>query len=182
MDNIPFGLADITIGEGTEAIKFDGQGLFQVEGGEVTLTPIFQEINVADFGEAVYDKILTGYNGTVTFTAAQSTIATIQAALNATETITDTTTSEVVGLMDAKIGTSLRSKAKKITIHPRIMGTDKSMDIVIYKAASDGDFTKNHANEQGNIPISLTMMPRDGMDVSKPGNFFYIGSKDPNAA
>lgn len=177
---IPFGLADITVGEGEEAISFNGLDFFQADGGEVTLTPVFQDISVADFGESVYDKILTGYNGGITFVAAQATIKTLQAALAASETITDTATSTVVGLMDSKIGTSLRSKAKKVTIHPRIMGEDKSLDITIYKMAADGDFTRSFANEQGNVSISMSMFPRDGMDTSKPGNFFYIGPKDPN--
>lgn len=179
---IPFGLADITIGEGAEAVKFDGKDYFQADGGEVTLTPVFQDINIADFGESVYDKILTGYTGTFTFVAAQNDMKTIQIALSASESITDTVTSEVTGLMDAKIGTSLRSKAKKVTIHPRTMGADNSLDINIYKMASDGDFTKSFANEQGNQSVSMSMLPRDGMDVSKPGNFFYIGDTDPNAA
>jgi hypothetical protein len=178
---IPFGLADITIGDGVEAIKFDGKDHFQAEGGEVTLTPIFQDITIADTGDAIFDKILTGYNGSFTFVAAQATIKTLQAALAASEVITDTATSTDVGLMDAKIGTSLRSKAKKVIIHPRIMGEDKSLDITIYKMAADGDFTRSYANEQGNVSVSLTMFPRDDMDTSKPGNFFYIGPNDPNA-
>lgn len=178
---IPFGLADITIGEGVDALKFDGLAYFQADGGEVTLTPIFQDINLADFGESVFDKVLTGYNGTVTFVAAQATVKTIQLALSASEEITATEGGAVVGLMDSKIGTSLRSKAKKVTIHPRIMGADKSLDINIYKMASDGDFTRNFANEQGNVSISMSMFPRDGMDTSKPGNFYYIGGTDPNA-
>lgn len=179
---IPFGLADITIGEGTDIVQFDGKTYFQADGGELTLTPIFQDITIQDFGESVYDRILTGYNGTLSFVAAQQDLKIIQLALAATDTITDATTSETVGLMDAKIGTSLRSKAKKVTIHPRIMGTDTSLDIHIYKMVADGDFTRSFANEQGNIPVSMSLLPRDGMDVSKPGNFFYIGNVDPNAA
>jgi hypothetical protein len=178
---IPFGLADITIGEGAEAVSFNGKDYFQAEGGEITLTPVYQDIVIADFGESIYDKILTGYNGTLTFVAAQETLDVIEVALSATEAITDTTTSEKVGLMDAKIGTSLRSKAKKVIIHPRIMGTDLSLDINLYKMASDGEFTKSFANEQGNRSVSMSLLPRDGMDVTKPGNFFYVGSTDPNA-
>lgn len=181
-EEIPFGLADITVGEGAEAITFDGSEYFQAEGGELTLTPVFQDITIADTGESVFDKILTGFNGSLTFVAAQATIKTIQSALSAVDTITDTVSGEVKGLMDAKIGTSLRSKAKKVVIHPRIMGSDKSMDITIYKMAADGDFTRSYANEQGNLSVTMSVFPRDGMDVSKPGNFFYIGATDPNAA
>ncbi len=179
---IPFGLSDITIGEGTDIIKFDGLSYFQADGGELVLTPVYQDILIADFGESVYDKILTGYNGTLTFVAAQEDLKVIQLALAASEAITDTSTNTQVGLMDAKIGTSLRSKAKKVNIHPRIMGTDKSLDINLYKMAADGDFTRAFANTQGNVPISMSLLPRNGMDVSKPGNFYYIGATDPNAA
>ncbi|MCM3651331.1 hypothetical protein [Metabacillus litoralis] len=179
---IPFGLADITIGEGADIVKFDGLEFFQADGGELTLTPVFQDITIADFGESVYDKILTGYNGTFTFVAAQDDLKILQLALSASEPIIETAGSTTVGMMDAKIGTSLRSKAKKVTIHPRTMGADKSLDIVIYKMASDGDLTKSFANAQGNQSVSMSMLPRDGMDVSKPGNFFYIGATDPNVA
>lgn len=183
-DNIqvPFGLANITIGEGADAITFDGAANFQAEGGEVTLTPILQEINIADFGESVYDEIITGYNGNVTIVAAEDKIEMMKLALSASEDITDSTSGDTVGLMDAKIGTSLRSKAKKVTIHPRnLPASDKSKDIVIYKMASNGDYTRSFANEQGNVQIELNMYPRDGMDASKPGNFFYRGAIDPNA-
>lgn len=179
---IPFGLADITIGEGDEAINFNGLDYFQADGGEITLTPVLQDITIADFGESVYDQIVTGYTGSLTFVAAQDNIEIIQIALSASEAITDTTSGKTVGLMDARVGTSLRTKAKKVTIHPRLMGADKSLDIVLYKSASNGDFTKGFANEQGNQSVTMGMYPRDGMDVSKPGNFFYIGATDPNAA
>jgi hypothetical protein len=178
---IPFGLADITIGEGADLIKFDGKEFLQGDGGEITLTPVLQDITVADFGESVYDQIVTGYTGELTFVAAQNHIKVLQAALSASEAITDSTSGEVVGLMDAKVGTSLRSKAKKVTIHPRVLGADKSFDITLYKMASNGDFTKSFANEQGNQEVTMGLYPRDGFDANKPGNFFYIGPTDPNA-
>lgn len=181
-EKIPFGLADITIGEGADAITFDGKTYLQADGGEVTISPILQEITIADFGDSVYDEIINGYEGTVTIVAAERTLKTIQAALSYTDPITDTTSGTTVGLMDAKVGSSMRSRGKKVRIHPRIMGTDKSLDIVIYKMAASGEFTNSYANEQGNLEITLKMYPRDGFDASKPGNFFYIGDKDPNAA
>ncbi|MEE6134618.1 hypothetical protein [Priestia sp. GS2] len=179
---VPFGLADITIGEGAEAITFDGAANFQADGGEVTLTPILQEVKIADFGESVYDEVVTGYTGRVLIVAAEDKIQMMKLALSSSEDITSTTNSEVVGLMDAKIGTSLRKKAKKVRIHPRSLpATDKSKDIVIYKMASNGEFNRSFANEQGNVQIELNMYPRDGMDASKPGNFFYRGPVDPNS-
>lgn len=179
---VPFGLADITIGEGSDAIKFDGKANFQADGGEVTLTPITQEVKLADLGDSVYTEIVTGHTGKVSIVAAEDTIEMVKLALSATEDITDATSGKLVGVTDAKIGTSLRNKAKKVTIHPRMLPPeDKSKDIVIYKMASNGDFTRSFANEQGKVQIELNMYPRDGMDASKPGNFYYRGGLDPNA-
>lgn len=183
VENIPFGLADITVekADGTK-ISFNGKDYLQVEGGEVTLTPSYSDISFADFGDSVYDQYIQGYTGAVNFTAGQQDLEVMQTAMSYLDTITDTANPETpVGLMDAKIGTSMRARAGKVTIHPRTMGTDKSLDIVIYKMAATGEFTRSYANEQGKIPISYNMFPRDGFDVSKPGNFFYIGPKDPNA-
>lgn len=180
-ENIPFGLADFIIGEGENEVRFDGSNEFQMEGGELTFTPLLGDIVVADFGESIYDQIITGYEGSVTVSAAQQTLENLKLAMSYTEEITDSASSEVTGLMDSKIGTSMRSKAQKVRIHPRKMGSDSSLDIVVYKMASNGEFTRSFANEQGNIPMTFTMYPRDGMDAQKPGNFFYVGNTDPNA-
>lgn len=182
IEKIPFGLADITVtkSDGT-TISFNGKDYLQVEGGEVSLSPSYADISFADFGDSVYDQYIQGYTGTVTLTAGQQDIKVMQAAMSYLDSITDTAGGETVGLMDAKIGTSMRERAGKVTIHPRTMGDDKSLDINIYKMAATGEFTRSYANEQGNIPITYNMFPRDGFDANKPGNFFYIGAKDPNA-
>ena len=180
VERIPFGLADFIVGEGENEVRFDGADEFQFEGGELTFTPILQDINVADFGESIYDQRITGYEGSVTISAAQQTLENLKLAMSYTEEITDSTSGEVTGLMDARIGTSMRKKAQKIRIHPRSMGDDNSLDIVVYKMGSNGEFTRSYANEQGNVPMAFTMYPRDGMNASKPGNFFYVGGTDPN--
>ncbi|MFC0188489.1 hypothetical protein ACFFJY_09340 [Fictibacillus aquaticus] len=180
VSKIPFGLADITIGEGADIIKFDGKENLQAEGGEVSISPILEEMKIADFGDSTYDEYVNGYEGEVKIIAAKPTIKLMQLAMSYADAITDTTTSEVVGLMDSKIGTSMRDRAKKITIHPRVMGTDKSLDINLYKMAAVGELTRAYENAQGNLEITLKLYPRDGFDANKPGNFFYIGPKDPN--
>lgn len=182
-EKIPFGMADITIGTGPDAIVFDGATNLQAEGGEITLEPSFEDIVIADFGTSAYDKRFTGMDGTVTIVAAEDTIKMLELAMNYAETITETADpATTVGLMDGKIGASMRAKAKQITIHPRqLPASDKSMDITIYKAASIGGFTKSFANSQGNRTIEFSMFPRDGFDAKKPGNFYYVGGKDPNA-
>ncbi|POD46288.1 hypothetical protein BKM15_25955 [Pseudomonas syringae pv. syringae] len=181
-DGFEFGLADITVGEGVDAVVFDGVNFFQAEGGEGSLEPIFEDITIADFGGSIYNRIFTGLNGTVTVRAANRTLKMLNQVLGWTDTITDTTTSTIVGIMDTKIGTSMRERAKKVTIHPRnLPTTDKSQDIVIYKMGAEGSYDFAFGNELRTNELTFTMYPRDGLDVKKPGNFFYIGPKDPNA-
>ena len=178
---IPFGMSNFTIGEGENIMKFDGKDQLQAEGGEVTLTPVFEDINIADFGPAVYDKIFVGMETAVTIVAAEDTIKIMELALGATTTITATDGGATVGLMDAAIGTSMRSKGKRVSIHPRNFDVnDKDSDITIYKMIADGEYTRSAANEQGNVTVTLTGLPRDGMEPDKPGNFYYIGGTDPH--
>lgn len=181
-ERIPFGLADIIIGEGENEVRFDGAANFQAEGGEVTLTPMLEDITVADLGNGVYDQRVSGWEGSVTFVAAEESIEVLELALAAVEPITDAEGVNTTGLMDSRIGTSMRTKAKKVRIHPRQYPADfTDYDINIYKMASTEGLTRSNANEQGNISVTLNMYPRDGMDADKPGNFFFIGGTDPNA-
>ncbi|MYL44587.1 hypothetical protein GLV94_02930 [Virgibacillus halodenitrificans] len=178
---IVFGLADITIGDGVDALTFNGTDYLQAEGGELSLTPQFQDITVEDFGEVPIEKRLSGWEGQLKVVAAEEDAKILELALGATEDITDSVSSEVVGSMDAKIGTKL--KGQKVVIHPRSLpASDKSRDITIYQMASTEGLTRSYANEQGNVEITLTLLPRQGFDASKPGNFFYRGGTDPNAA
>jgi len=175
-----FGLADIAIGEGADRIEFDGENYLQAEGGSLNLTPQYTEFTVADFGETIVERRLSGWEGTVTIVAAQEDADILELALASTESITDTASSEVVGAMDAKMGTKL--KGRKVTIHPRVLPENvKDMDWTIYNMASTEGFEREYNPEQGNVTITLTMMPREGFDASKPGNFFYRGPVDPNA-
>lgn len=181
-DPIVFGPADIIVGEGADALKFDGKDYLQVEGGEITLTPSFADENFIDFGESPYDRRVTGYEGQLTFSIGQESAKLLKLALAASQSITDTTSGEVVGVTDAAIGASMRAKAQKVTIHPRgLPASDKSRDITIYKMASTGDFSRAYGIEQGTIQIQLDMFPRDNFDASKGANFFYTGPVDPNA-
>lgn len=179
---IPFGMSDIKVGEDTDVLDFNGKDHLQAEGAELTLTPIFEEINLPDYGGGVYDKRLTGWEAQLTITAAEESIDILEAGMMATAKITDTTSGETVGLTDAKIGTSLRALGKRVNIHPRDLGADKSLDVTIYKMASDGEFSRTFANEQGNVTIQLTMFIKDDADPTKDGNFFYWGPTDPNTA
>lgn len=174
-----FGVADITVGEGEDQIKFDGKEYLQAEGGSLELTPQYQEFTFADFGETVVERRLSGWEGQVTIVAGEEDAKILELALASTESITDTDGGED-GAMDAKIGTKL--EGRKVRIHPRVLPDSiKDRDWTIYNMASTEGFSREYNQEQGNVEITLTMMPREGFDASKPGNFFFRGGTDPNA-
>jgi hypothetical protein len=179
---IPFGLADFTIGEGAEIIKFDGKENFQADGGEISIEPILEAVNVADFGASDYDDFVNGYTGEITIVGAEHNLKLIELAMAYSDKVMSTGASPaMIGLTDAKVGTSMRAKGKKMVIHPRDMGTDVSLDINLYKVASVGAYGRTFANEQGQNELTFKMYPRDGADASKGANFYYIGNTDPNA-
>lgn len=175
-----FGVADIEIGEGADQIKFDGKEYLQAEGGSLSLTPQYTDFTFADFGETVVERRLAGWEGEVTIVAGQEDADILELALASTEAITDTGSGGATGAMDARIGTKL--VGHKVRIHPRLLPQSaKDLDWNIYNMASIGGFEREYNQEQGNVTITLTMMPREGFDASKPGNFFYRGGTDPNA-
>lgn len=179
-DNYIFGVADIYIGEGKDQISFDGKEYLQAEGGSLSLTPQYTDFQFADFGETVVQRRLAGWEGEVTIVAGQEDAKILELALASTEPITDTGSDGETGVMDAKIGTKL--KGRKVRIHPRVLPDSiKDMDWTIYNMASTEGFEREYNAEQGNVTITLTMMPRSEFDASKPANFFYRGGVDPNA-
>lgn len=173
-----FGVADIEIGEGDDKIKFDGKEYLQAEGGSLELTPQYEEFTFEDFGETVVERRLSGWEGQVSIVAGQEDSKILELALASTEPIKDTDGGED-GAMDAAIGTKV--KGRKVRIHPRILPDSiKDRDWTVYNMASTEGFSREYNQEQGNVEITLTMMPREGFDASKPGNFFYRGGVDPN--
>lgn len=174
-----FGMADITIGKGEDAFKFDGKDFLQVEGGNVSITPMFADIQFADFGEVVVQKRVSGYEGSVTLTVGQEDERILDLAIGALTKITDVGDG-TGGVTDAKIGTVL--KGHEVRIHPRdLPESTKDEDWVLYNCASTEGFERDYNAEQGSVSITLTMMPREGFDASSDGNFFYRGGTDPNA-
>ena len=174
-----FGVADIIIGEGEGQVKFDGKDYLQAEGGSISLVPSYTEFTFEDFGETIVERRLAGWEGTITVVAGQEDSKLLDLALSSTEKVTDVESGDN-GVMDAKIGTKL--VGHRVTIHPRHLPADeKDMDWVLYNCASTEGLERDYNAEQGNYTITLTMMPREDFDASKPGNFFYRGAKDPNA-
>ena len=180
--DVEFGMADFIFDEGLDTeLRFDGKlceenSLLQAEGGSVELTPILEDITIADFGNGNFDQVVVGWEGTVTIAASKSTLDVISKTLSGTVSVTDE--NQIVSVTDAPIGSSLRAGARSLRIHPRGMGTDTSEDIVIHKVANAGGLTKAFANEQGSYEMEFSIFPKDCADASQPNNYFYIG-QDP---
>lgn len=189
LDGIIYGMADVIITnpDGT-TVSFDGKvtdngtSFLQAEGAEFSFKPTFNDIKTADTGESNLDDRVSGYDLTVKLTATQEDLKLLEFALAGVSAIKDTGNTNTIGLTDAPLGASNRKRAGKVTIHPRERGADKSRDITIYKAAAKSDFTRAYKNQQGTFDIELQAYPRDGFDMSKPGNYFFMGATDPNAA
>lgn len=178
-----FGLADITIekADGT-FLRFDGKEYLQADGGEINLTPVYRELTFKDSGDTVVERRLAGWNGTVTFVIGQEDNDVLDLALSSTDPIMSTDPEPAqVGVTDSRIGSKL--EGVKVTVHPRGLQTeDKRFDYVIYQMASTGGLTKAYDDAQTSVSVTMNMMPREGADFSQPGNFFYRGPIDPNAA
>jgi hypothetical protein len=179
---LPFGPATIEIGEGADALKLDGVNYFQVDGGEFNAEPKLEDIKFQDYGDSPYDQRVSGYEGTLKVVVGQNDLLLMRKLFAYHADIVDGTTTNVIGVTDSKIGQSMRDKAVPVTIHPREMGADKSLDIHVYKMAGTGAFNRTYEISQGKYEVELTMYMRDGADPTKDGNFYYIGETDPNAA
>lgn len=184
---IPFGPATIIINEGKEdEIRFDGKigeegSELQAEGGSITITPTFADITSIDYGANAFDHYSTGVTVTVSVIALHESARLLKLAIANTTDIVDAETGEVSGVADAPIGQSNRDRAVSIRIHPRNMGSDKSLDYFVYKAAPMEAFERPFSLEQGSVTLNFQAYPRDGADPTKEGNFFYTGAVDPNA-
>lgn len=178
-----FGLADVKLEnlETNEVVLFDGSDLLHADGGELSLTPSFKEINFKDTGDTVDERRAGGWTGSFTMVVGQDDLRLLKMALGpVTAIMSDGAQPEVVGYTDAKIGTKL--SGYRVTIHPRVLpANDKRFDITIYNMASTGGISKPYNDEHTRTTITLEMMPRPGLNASQGSNFFYTGPLDPNA-
>lgn len=181
---VEFGMADFIFDEDTpEELRFDGKlceenSILQAEGGEVELTPILEDVTIADFGNGNFDQVVVGWEGTVTIVASKATLDIISKTLSGTVTVEQD--GKLVSVTDAPIGSSLRAGARQLRIHPRGMGDDDSEDIIIHKVANSEGLSRAFANEQGNYTMEFSIYPKDCADANKPNNYFYIGA-DPDS-
>lgn len=188
LDKIIFGMADVKIElPGGKILNFDGKvasdgtSFLQAEGAEFRFEPQFADIKTADTGESNLDDRVVGYDAGVKLVLTQESADLYEAAMAGISAIKDTAATKTVGVTDAPLGASNRKRAAKVTIHPRQYGDTKDFDITLYKAASKSGLTRKYGLEQGTYELDLQAYPRDGFDMNKPGNYFFMGPVDPNA-
>lgn len=175
-----FGMADFIIDEGKPTeIRFDGKlckdgSYLQADGGEISLEPETEEIEIPDFSATPYDYVTTGWNGTVTIVASAFTLKLMSSLLTGTYTGVDAE-GKIKWITDAPIGTSMRENGRTITVHPRQMGDDKSEDIFIYKAVNTSGLSREFNNEQGTHEMEFEILPKDCADANSGNNFYFIG-------
>jgi len=181
---IPFGPADIIVGTGNDAVRFDGKigvegSQAQSEGGSINIESTFADITSVDFGESPIDKFGTGTTVTVTISALYEEIDTLKLAIGNAVEISNGSDGSVTGVADAPIGQSSAERGVPVRIHPRNVPHGK-YDYTIYNMASTESFERSFGLEQSSIEINFEAFPRKGADASKAGNFFYTGEVDPN--
>lgn len=176
---LEYGFADIIFDEGTEnEVRFDGKlcednSYMQADGGELELTPITEEMKLPELGDSVFDYVTNGWEGKLKVVASKATLDLISKTLSGT--ISFERDGEVVSVTDAPVGSSLRDKGRKVRIHPRQLGSDRSEDIVIHKVVNTSGLNKSYQNEQGNYEMEFEVLPKDCADANKPNNYYYIG-------
>src|SRR5699024_5238648 len=85
-----FGVADIEVVEGKDAITFDGKDYLLAQCGSLSLEPQYTEFQFEDFGETIVERRLYGWEGTLTIVAGQEYVNILQLVLASTEEFTDT--------------------------------------------------------------------------------------------
>ncbi|MGW7932327.1 hypothetical protein ACWEWU_11770 [Staphylococcus xylosus] len=178
-----FGFATITFDEGTDdEIKFDGQlcgkdSYMQADGGELELKPVTKEIELPELGDTPFDYIVVGWEGTLKVVGSKASLELISKTVSGT--VTQKRDGKIVSITDAPIGSSMRENGRKVRLHPRGLGDDKSEDFVIHKVVNTEGVSKMYKNEQGKHEMEFSVLVKDCADPTKSNNYFYIG-EDPD--
>lgn len=138
-------------------------------GAKVTYTPSYADIKADLYGDTPYDKRLTGELIEITMTLVQWDLDVVQDAglpIAGTESATKRT-------YGSEAAASLRSKAARLVLHPsRLDGSDRSEDIVVYKAAVHNAVTINfeNSNEKGMEVTFIGLIDTDNAS----GNLLFM--------
>ncbi|MBD1222748.1 hypothetical protein [Virgibacillus halodenitrificans] len=161
------GMANITVG-GVEVPNQADAAVFSAE-------PRLIEIDL--YTAPVYDRIIEGWDASVTITVDEESYEAYKMALAGVEELQNT--GETVGLQDGAGLQSLRKTAQEVIIHPaNLPAEDKSFDITLFKAIPTSSLERSYGKEKTSYEITLTALHNTG-DYKKFGNYFRIGEDAP---
>jgi hypothetical protein len=143
---------------GPQRLVFGGQTLgHTLDGVTFTYERSFTDVYVDQYGETSIDKVLMGQTLQITFQMAETDWTNWNAAIPETSSQSSTYARTDLG---ADAGASLRAEAQQLSIHPnRLLDTDTSEDIVIYKAVSTENIEVVLKNdEQKVIEVTFTAL------------------------
>lgn len=158
----------ITIG--TCDVTWGGVDLGHTLGGvTVTYTPEYADITADLYGNTVVDKRLIGETIEISMVLTQWDLDVVQDAA-APMAGTESATKRQYG---SEASGSLLAKAQTLVLHPsRLSGSDRSEDVIVYKAAVASAVTINFENDnQKGTEVTFTGM----IDTSKSaGNLLFM--------
>jgi hypothetical protein len=155
-----FGLADILV---------DGEDIgSQGDAAVLGIEPIY--IDVESYENGLWDKYLEKWEVKLKVVLEDTSFDKLKLALPALDD-----EGVVNGLQDGGAHQLVRSKAKKVTIHPRAKGVDKSTDVTIYMAYPTGVFERTYGKETTKYEVEFMAFPKTA-NSKDPGNYFLIGT------
>ena len=133
---------------GVCSVNLGGLDLGHTKGGvEVSYEPVYKDVQVDQYGETVYDKVLIGEKWTAKVPLAEKTIANIRNAIPQGEFAGAANKRMTIGHNSGQSG---RADAQQLVLHPLAEGT-RAYDIVFYKAYAMGTVVLNHKVDEETI-------------------------------
>lgn len=157
-------------------VTFSGDDLGFTKGGvEVTLATTSYKITVDQFGGTEVNEYITGRTAMVKVPLAETSLDRLQVAIPGSLIITDATTPSKKKLQGlTSIGTSLRTLADELILHPKpLPSNDKTQDFILPTASPKGDLTFSFKHDEERVyNVEFTGYP----DLTT-GLLFIIGDK-----
>jgi hypothetical protein len=145
VNNIQLGACIVTFGSDTLGLTKGGV--------EVTLATTTYKITVDQFGGSEVNEYITGRTASVKVPLAETSLDRFAIAFPGAVIITDKTTATKKKLNGVTgVGTSLRSLAGALNLHPKnVVATDKSQDFTLPIASPKGDMSFSYKHDEERV-------------------------------
>lgn len=157
---------------GTCRVTYAGVDLGLTIGGvELTVDTSTHETKVDQFGETAVDEIITGRNIKAKVPLAETTLDNLVKIMPGATLVEETGKKRVE--VTTGVGVSLLSLAQELRLHPiSLADSDKSEDVVIYKAATPGSMNFAYKLDQERVYNTEFK----GYPDPATGKLFYVGN------